>query len=484
MTARILSMTTFALLAFARIATAQIEFGEEIIITEASDWAYAVYAADLDGDDDHDVIVGSIMDNKIVWFANEGVIGFGTERIVPQTAPHPESVIAADLDGDGDQDIIGAMSGDWYSNSAGATVSWNENTDGAGTFSDQASITDSAIGVNSVFAGDFDGDQDLDVLSASAVDDKIGFYRNDGTGAFGPQILLSDSADFARHVTAADIDGDGDLDAVSSAMLDDEVAWYENDGAGNFGAPRTITDSAMDVRMAAFADIDGDGDPDAVVASFSDDKITWHENDGAGNFDTTHVVTDTADGAMWVVAEDFDGDGAVDLVYCSENDDKVGYYHNDGTGAFDYHVLITNASDGPQALYAADMDGDGDLDVIVASKEDDKVAMYKNLADYVSAEQRSDAPTAFALEHSFPNPFNPTTTIRYTLPEAATIRLTVYNALGEEIATLVDGARNAGVHSATFNAANLAGGAYFYRIDALGVSGERFQETRKTLLVK
>ena len=105
------------------------------------------------------------------------------------------------------------------------------------------STTDGAI---SVFAADLDGDGDQDVLSASKVDNKIAWYENtDGAGHFGPQQVISTAAHAARSVFAADVDGDGDLDVLSASFLDDKIAWYENtDGAGSFGAPQAISDWA------------------------------------------------------------------------------------------------------------------------------------------------------------------------------------------------------------------------------------------------
>ena len=91
-----------------------------------------------------------------------------------------------------------------------------------------------------------------------------------------------------------------------------------------------------------------------------------------------------------------------------------------------------------------------------------------------------DIPLDFHLQQNYPNPFNPTTTVEYALPKAEKVHLTVFNMLGQEVATLVNGeAMQAGVHSATFNAENLPSGVYYYRINA----GD-FSETKKMLLVR
>lgn len=75
-------------------------------------------------------------------------------------------------------------------------------------------------------------------------------------------------------------------------------------------------------------------------------------------------------------------------------------------------------------------------------------------------------PTVFELKQNYPNPFNPTTSISFTLSKVENISLTVYNIIGQEVASLVNGQMNAGLHVVTFNAARLASGIYFYRLHA------------------
>jgi hypothetical protein len=84
----------------------------------------------------------------------------------------------------------------------------------------------------------------------------------------------------------------------------------------------------------------------------------------------------------------------------------------------------------------------------------------------------------FALHPSYPNPFNPSTVIRYTIPNDLFVTLKVYNSLGEEVAVLVNAVRPAGEHSVRFRADGLPSGLYFYRIQA----GD-FVETKKFVLL-
>ncbi len=101
----------------------------------------------------------------------------------------------------------------------------------------------------------------------------------------------------------------------------------------------------------------------------------------------------------------------------------------------------------------------------------------------ISAAENSDAdnvPTiGFQLFENYPNPFNATTTLRFSLPTARRVRLTLYNLLGEELLTILDEERDAGEHRVSFDAKDFASGLYF-----VNLSSDGFSETRKVLLQK
>ncbi|MDP1677230.1 MAG: family 16 glycosylhydrolase [Bacteroidota bacterium] len=108
--------------------------------------------------------------------------------------------------------------------------------------------------------------------------------------------------------------------------------------------------------------------------------------------------------------------------------------------------------------------------------------------DYVRVSQLSttsvsdgieNAPKHFALLQNYPNPFNPTTTFSFDLPIASFVSLTVFDMMGREVETVVSEKMSAGSHTKQWNAINVSGGVYFYRLRV-----DRFMETKKLLLLK
>lgn len=147
----------------------------------------------------------------------------------------------------------------------------------------------------------------------------------------------------------------------------------------------------------------------------------------------------------------------------------------------------------PLSYYSAETPDTAWIEVIISNGQDDTLHLgsslvlddlaFEGTATGVSDNQVK--PTTFALEQNYPNPFNPETSIRYDLPEAATVRLLVYNALGQEIALLVDEQEPTGSYQVKLNAGSLPSGMYFYRMQATPLSGERsFVQTRRLMLVK
>ena len=94
------------------------------------------------------------------------------------------------------------------------------------------------------------------------------------------------------------------------------------------------------------------------------------------------------------------------------------------------------------------------------------------------------APRVYSLEQNYPNPFNPTTQINFSLAADSKVTLRIFDILGQEVATLLNGNVLAGPHNVNFDASRLTSGVYLYRIDAVGVDGSKFNSVKKMLLTK
>jgi hypothetical protein len=88
-------------------------------------------------------------------------------------------------------------------------------------------------------------------------------------------------------------------------------------------------------------------------------------------------------------------------------------------------------------------------------------------------------PSQFELLQNYPNPFNPSTIIRYALPERSHVILSVFNTLGQQVATLMNGSQNAGYHEVKFDGTGFASGVYYYQLQA----GD-FMQSRRLVLLK
>lgn len=93
-------------------------------------------------------------------------------------------------------------------------------------------------------------------------------------------------------------------------------------------------------------------------------------------------------------------------------------------------------------------------------------------------------PAEFSLDQNYPNPFNPTTVIKFGLKVDSKVSLKIYNILGQEIATLINGTMNAGFQRVEFKASHLSSGVYLYRIEAQGADGTNFIDVKKMMLLK
>ena len=93
-------------------------------------------------------------------------------------------------------------------------------------------------------------------------------------------------------------------------------------------------------------------------------------------------------------------------------------------------------------------------------------------------------PEEFMLNQNYPNPFNPSTNITYQLPANGTVKVQVFNMLGQLVQTLVDDNQKAGVYNLRWDASTFSSGTYLLRIDVVGEDNQNYSQIRKMLLIK
>lgn len=323
--------------------------GSEHVVTATATGVQSIYAADVDGDGDMDLLSAALNIDEIAWYENNGNESF-TKRVITTLADGAQTVVAGDIDGDGDVDVASASRTD-------SRILWFENN-GTETFTLHvvATITNSMRGV---IIADVDGDGDQDLAGVNNT--RVHWFENNGSQAFTTRTLAGPVA-AGSGVYAADVDSDGDMDLLSSSITDDRIAWYENNGSQTF-TQRTIDATLDEARSVFAADVDGDGDMDVLGAGKT--MIAWYENNGSETF-TQRSLPGTVTLGFSVFAADIDGDGDVDILSASQDDATAAIFVNNGSEVFTKQVVASNLTNA-RGAFAADVDGDGDLDVATAA---------------------------------------------------------------------------------------------------------------------
>ncbi len=288
------------------------------------DGAYSVYSQDIDDDGDMDVLGAAMNGGAITWWKNEDGLGtIWTEHTVTWSFYGAASVYAEDIDGDGDMDILGAaVHSDEFA--------WWENANGLGTSWIEHSIEKYLDSPRSVYSEDINGDGYLDVLGADAMADDIIWWENtDGSGTSWIKHTVNGDFDGAWSVYSEDINGDGYMDILGAAAYSDEITWWENSdtGQGIYWTEHTV-DGDFDGAYSVYSkDIDSDGDMDILGAAYEDGKILWWENlDGSGTSWIEHSVDGDFNGAWSVYSADINNDGNQDILGASAGDHDIAWW--------------------------------------------------------------------------------------------------------------------------------------------------------------
>jgi hypothetical protein len=442
-----------AALALANVDTTTV--GDEIIGASTSPYGIYVYHGD-----------GSVMSG---W---------------PVSMPHYcwGTPAAADMDGDGEVEIFAmCLDGNLYS--------WDSHGNGG--------IFATGLGGwsrSSPSLADIDGDPELEVVIGSALN-KLEAFNHDGSGV--PGFPVSFTHPIFSSVSLADLDGDYDLE-MAFLCENDSLYVLEHDGSRRSGFPVHLASNAAGLApSAAMADFGGDGQMEIVVAgvySYHSSEIVVLDNQGNAMLGWPIHLDDSSESSP--VVADLDGDGELEVLLGTEQ----GFLHAwelDGSTLPGFPILTEAELRSTPTI--DDLDGDYSVDVSVLGWDAfvyvwDLPAFYNNgLPDWrmfranpartgvftpedqvVDSEEGPVAAPAGALFANYPNPFNPSTQIRFSTPTgsaAVAVKLTVHDITGRRLRTLHDGPLPGGsVQSMQWNGkeesgASSASGVYFARVE-------------------
>jgi hypothetical protein len=474
--------TTFNILLFFSLQTyfvsAQVDFWEGTIDNNVHGVG-GIYTCDLDDDLDIDVLGASLEDDQIIWWRNDGGNPIvWTKIIIGSNVGEAHSVYAADFDNDNDLDVVGAAYVGtpgiaYWRNDGGDPITWTKFT-----------VANNFLNAHEVFCFDVDRDNDMDILGASSNLNRIAWWRNDGGDTIvWTEQILSSSVTLAKSVTAGDMDGDMDIDIMGVSIANNDVIWWRNDG----GDPIQWTQSLVDgnfvgAHRVQAVDIDGDTDLDILGAAYVGHQIAWWRNDGGDPLVwSKQVIGSSFTNACIAYSVDLDGDNDKDVIGTGQGLNQIAWWRNDGGDPVQWtKYVISNNFTRPWPLVADTIDDDQSIDIVVGSSHNGSnlIKWWRN--DGVSGiNDEQFTPSEFRLFQNHPNPFNPTTKIKYQIPKQSFVTLKVYDVLGNEIVTLVNEEKSAGEYEINFKANELPSGIYFYKLTA-----HNFTKIRKMLLIK
>ena len=417
-----------------------------------------------------------------------------------------------DIDGDGDLDlyVVNFQGNDFlYINSGSPNFDLAPNT--------TASIVqDGALFSISASWADYNNDRKPDLFEGNAGTQNDVIYTNNGNLQFTKTTLADGKSSVGS--SWGDYDNDGYFDLFVTNTTGQKSVLYHNGGPPNFILTPVdtgiVSNDPGNAVGSGWGDYDNDGDLDLFVGNDGGSNFLYR-NDGPPSYSFTKISTGAIvnDGgnSFGVVWGDYDRDGALDLFVANRLNQNNFLYHNDGNANAWVEVKCVGGNFNRSGLGAKvrvkatingvprwqmrevlaqcgynsqNMDihfGLGNATVIDSIRvewQNGTTTIFTGLQVkkiYTVNEngsisgvhpERISSPTAFQLSQNFPNPFNPSTHLRFSITEPVHVSLKVFDVLGKEVSTLVDEMKAAGSYEVEFDASRLSSGIYFYTLAA------------------
>ena len=445
----------------------------EHTIDGSFDATRSVYAVDVDGDGDMDVLGAAFNANDITWWENDGSESF-TKHTIDGDFNGAYSVYAADVDGDGDMDVLGAA---YYDDD----ITWWEQQ---GTPSKTVTFTDGSSFTPSVTQG--------------GSNQAIGRFNLNSSTTFGfiaATIKLtgtrSGASDF-RLWQSSDNSFSSGSDIQLGSMVEFDPGTNKTVTFNNFVSP--ISSSGTYYFLTCDVASDATGVIKGVVVSNS--KLTFSGGALTGS-SISNADLSSSDASLPVELTSFHvlstRSDAVTLQWVTESEiNNLGFI-------LDRRVPGTEWTEIATYITHPELQGQGSVTHQTIYSYTDNTVLSAETYDYRLADVDYDGnkvyhsmtvmgvspndvvPETFTLYPAYPNPFNPVTTIRFDIPEGAAnlLSLRIFDINGGLVETLMDGQREPGIYTVQWDGSDQPSGVYFVKIESSG-----FVQTKKMVLLK
>ena len=410
-----------------------------------------------------------------------------------------------DADGDGDLDLAVAGGESYYNHPEQPRIYYNNGGTLESLPSWKATASQYSYDVN---WADFDNDGDLDLVFVGESTPNRIFENINGTMSVTPIWQSTDASQYANSLFVGDVNDDGYLDLAISdnSQLGGSgrfKIYLNNSGTLNTTPFWTSTFSGYGSGIN-LADIDNDNDLDLITGGWWQ-PVRIYLNTG-GNFNTNPEYTSTSTSVVEVIVmgdidkdavqnvqENFVSDGLKKLFYLPRTPLQKLSRVIVETDTLEFNQYCYDLENGWVMLAAQPVFGDSvtveasvswDIDMGITNWDQNKGNyLFLNTLNPVFVNSEENLPEGFVLYQNYPNPFNPSTNIGFQISDGGFMSLKVYDVLGNEVATLVNEEKPAGVYEIEFQSTvdshQLPSGVYFYQLKA----GD-FIQTKKMILLK
>ncbi len=450
---------------------------------------------DLDGDGKPDMVVANRLNSSVSVFRNtstSGTIDSGSfaALVAFTTGSSPRSIGLGDIDGDGKLDLAVAN----YSGSV--SVLLNTSSSGSINFASKVDISTSGFPI-SVSVGDIDGDGKPDLVVPLTQTKAVGVFRNtssSGSVSFAAEQDFAVGIDYwyssgtiSGTVGIGDINGDGKPDLSIFDKTTGNVSVLRQ----IIPAPSVTSFTPTSAGPGDTVTITGTNFTGATAVSFGGTDASTYTVTSSTSITTTaasgtsgSVSVTTPGGTATLAGFTYTSGLPVELTSFTASPAKNGITLNWKTATevnnygfeverravSDRHLAWTKigfmegngTTNAPKSYSFTDKSANGKISYRLKQIDRDGKFEYSQTVEVTAA----SAPKEFALEQNYPNPFNPTTEISYQLSANGFTSLKIYDAIGREVATLVNEVKEAGTYSVQFDGSRLSSGVYFCRMSA------------------